>query len=294
MRCAVSIILSCVASTVLAFPTLQPRQQSDNHSHPTAATWNQGATNDFIIHESCNATKVTQLRKGLQDAVTLATHAKQHILRYGNSSEHYRKYFGDAPSGEAIGYYERIISGDRGDALFRCDDPDGNCKQPEWGGHWRGSNATNETVICDLSYSTRRPLEQLCALGYTVAGSETNTYFGSDLIHRLYHMPAFGENHVEHFAEDYAGALELAKTNATYATHDSDILQYFALDTYAYDIAVPGVGCPGEAKAASATETAPAMSSQTATATNAGTAPDAAAAAPKECHTHSDGTVHCT
>ncbi|KAL8680501.1 MAG: hypothetical protein Q9186_003300 [Xanthomendoza sp. 1 TL-2023] len=278
MRCAVSIILSCAIPCLLAFPTLQPRQHSDNHTHHTAATWNQGAINDFIIHDSCNATEVTQLRKGLHDAITLAIHAKQHILRFGNSSEHYRKYFGHAPSGEAIGYYERVINGDK-----------------EWGGHWRGSNATNETVICELSYSTRRPLEQLCALGYTVAGSESNTYFGSDLLHRLYHMPAFGENHVEHFAEDYAGALELAKTNSTNTTHDSDILQYFALDTYAYDIAVPGVGCPGEVtEAVSMTETAPAMSSKTATATNAGTAPDAAAAAPKECHTHSDGTVHCT
>ena len=58
-------------------------------------------------------------------------------------------------------------------------------------------------------------------------------------------MPAFGEGYVEHFTEDYAGALEQAKTNATYATHDSDVLQYFALEVYAYDIAVPGVGCPG-------------------------------------------------
>ncbi|KAL8970067.1 MAG: hypothetical protein Q9197_004017, partial [Variospora fuerteventurae] len=186
-----------------------------------------------------------QLRKGLADAVALADHAKAHILRWGNSSEHYRKYFGNAPSGEAIGYYEKVINGDKANALFRCDNPDGNCDQPEWGGHWRGENATDETVICPLSYATRRPLEQLCALGYTVAESESNTYFGSDLLHRLYHIPAFGENYVEHFAEDYAGALELAETNETYTTHDSDTLQYFALDVYAYDIVVPGIGCPG-------------------------------------------------
>ncbi|KAI4240227.1 MAG: hypothetical protein L6R40_005256 [Gallowayella cf. fulva] len=302
MRCAVSILVSLAASGALALPApVQPRQHSDDQTHHTAADWNQGATTDFVIHPSCNATEVAQLRKGLHDALTLAEHAKQHILRYGNSSEHYRKYFGVAPSGEAIGYYERVINGDKGDALFRCDNPDGNCNQPEWGGHWRGSNATNETVICPLSYSTRRPLEQLCALGYTVAGMEANTYFGSDLLHRLYHMPAFGENHVEHFAEDYAGALELAKTNATYATHDSDILQYFALDVYAYDIAVPGVGCSGQATEAASSHgsstssvSAPPMSSQTATATNAGTAPDAAADAPTECHTHADGTQHCT
>lgn len=128
----------------------------------------------------------------------------------------------------------------------------------EWGGHWRGKNATDETVICPLSYETRRSLDKICALGYTVAGSETNTFFGSDLIHRLYHMPAFGEGHVEHFTEDYAGVLEEAKVNSTQATHDSDSLQYFALEVYAYDIAVPGIGCPGDVHgkaSASATKT---------------------------------------
>ena len=72
-------------------------------------------------------------------------------------------------------------------------------------------------------------------------------------------MPAYGEGHIEHFTEDYAGALEQAETNATYATHDSDVLQYFALEVYAYDIAVPGVGCPGTViEATSSAEATPA------------------------------------
>ena len=75
-------------------------------------------------------------------------------------------------------------------------------------------------------------------------------------------MPAFGEGYVEHFTEDYAGVLEEAKVNSTQATHDSDSLQYFALEVYAYDIAVPGVGCPGDSPAeASATKTIDAAAS---------------------------------
>ncbi|KAI4229090.1 MAG: hypothetical protein L6R36_001152 [Xanthoria steineri] len=306
MRCSVPIAAVFAAGAFALPARVQPRADSDGHSHDTAP-WDEGATKDFLIHDSCNATEVTQLRKGLADAVTLADHAKQHILRFGNSSEHYRKYFGDAPSAEAIGNFERIVSGDRANALFRCDNPDGNCNQPEWGGHWRGSNATNETVICPLSYSTRRPLEQLCALGYTVAGSETNTYFGSDLLHRLYHMPAFGEDHVEHFAEGYAGALELAETNSSYATHDSDILQYFALDVYAYDIAVPGIGCAGtvdetassmETPTSSASTTSTSAQSPSSSVTEPPTPVTAGAAngvtsAPQDCHTHAGGDVHC-
>lgn len=51
---------------------------------------------------------------------------------------------------------------------------------------------------------------------------------------------------VEHFAEDYADVLELARTEPEKSVIDSDALQYFAIDAYAYDIAAPGVGCSGE------------------------------------------------
>ncbi|KAL8766836.1 MAG: hypothetical protein Q9209_006494 [Squamulea sp. 1 TL-2023] len=307
MLCSVSITVAYAAVGVLALPVpVQARAEPDDHAHDTTA-WDDGATKDFLIHESCNSTEIIQLRKGLADAVTLADHAKQHILRFGNSSEHYRKYFGDSPSGEAIGYYEKVINGDKGNALFRCDNPDGNCNQPKWGGHWRGENATNETVICPLSYETRQPLERLCAMGYTVAESESNTYFGSALLHCLYHMPAFGEDHVEHFAEDYAGALGLAKTNSSYTTHDSDTLQYFALDVYAYDIVVPGVGCPGRVVEAASLEEIPTSSAvtthmsaqpppsstaETPTSTIVGAANEVPSAS-QNCHAHAGGELHC-
>lgn len=115
-----------------------------------------------------------------------------------------------------------------------------------WGGHWRGENATSETVICELSYHTRRSLNSMCALGYTVAGSETNTFWAADLMHRLYHVPAVGQMWIEHFADGYGEVLELAKSNRSESTRDSETLQFFALEAYAFDIAVPGEGCPGE------------------------------------------------
>ena len=136
MHCSTSLIAALATSCALAIPIpLQTCTESHNSSDSSAhhhgiAAWDAGATKDFVIHDSCNATQTTQIRKGLADAVTLAEHAKEHILRFSNSSAHYRKYFGDAPSSEAIGNYERIVNGDRGNALFRCDNPDGNCKQP--------------------------------------------------------------------------------------------------------------------------------------------------------------------
>lgn len=138
-----------------------------------------------------------------------------------------------------------------------------------WAGHWRGENATGETVICDLSYESRRYLSQMCMLGYTVADSPTNVFWASDLMHRLYHLPAVSAGYIDHFGEDHAELLEYAEANSPNATRDSDGLQYFALEVYAYDIAVPGEGCAGgnstnetptSAEPASTTSAAPSVS----------------------------------
>ncbi|KAK0653796.1 Major allergen Asp f 2 [Lasiodiplodia hormozganensis] len=263
----------------------------------TPFNWAAGATTDYPIHSSCNATERALLTKGLNEAIKLAQHAKEHVLRFGNSSEFYTKYFGEAPTGEVIGWYERIVSADRGGIWFRCDDIDGNCHQDGWGGHWRGENATDETVICPLSYETRKPLEGMCGYGYTVASGKLNFYFAADLIHRLYHLPAIGEAIVEHYADTYAECLELAKTNPADAVRNTHTLQYFALDVYAYDIALPGEGCTGrdtsasESSSASASSTPAPTSSPTTTPAPSVSAESAAAG--QECHTHSDGIVHC-
>jgi hypothetical protein len=89
-------------------------------------------------------------------------------------------------------------------------------------------------------------LENVCLNGYTVADSPLNTYWGVDIMHRIFHVSQISEEGVGHYAEDYGEVLELAETNSTWSVVDSDALQYFAIDVYAYDIAAPGVGCTGE------------------------------------------------
>lgn len=86
----------------------------------------------------------------------------------------------------------------------------------------------------------------MCSYGYTVAGSSTTAYFGSDLIHRLYHTDKVGEGVVGHYADDYEDCLQLAMDNPEDAARNSATLRYFALDVYGFDIAVPGQGCTGE------------------------------------------------
>jgi hypothetical protein len=166
---------------------------------------------------------------------------------------------------------------------------------PGWAGHWRGSNASSETVICPLSYEVRRPLEAVCGLGYNVANSPTNFYWASDLLHRLYHVPKIGEGAVEHYAGEYDECLELAQTHPEESVRNSDSLQYFALEAYAFDIAVPGEGCAGiftpttSVEVASSTSVA-AATSEVASVTSA--APAVTSEAAGECTPHDDHW-HC-
>lgn len=115
----------------------------------------------------------------------------------------------------------------------------------DWGGYWRGTNGTNENNICPLSFEERWSLDQMCMHGYTVAGWTYVQFWASDLHHRLFHTPAVGEGLVDHYADDYGPAVELATTNPQEAVRNTHSLAMFALDVYAYDIAAPGQGCTG-------------------------------------------------
>lgn len=86
----------------------------------------------------------------------------------------------------------------------------------------------------------------MCNLGYTVAGSPLNTFWATDLLHRVFHVPKISEGTVDHLAGEYDEVIELAKTDPASSARDIHTLQYFAIDAYAYDIAAPGVGCTGE------------------------------------------------
>lgn len=316
-----ALAATLLAPTVLALPLPAGESTATSTEVVAAASstpfvWNKGGVDTFTIHQSCNATNRNQLLRAFSDLEDVTSHARDHILRYGNTSEIFIRYFGQAASAEPLGWYSRFASGDKGNLLFRCDDIDGNCKNPGWAGHWRGANATDETVICDLSYSSRLYNDQICGHGYTIAGSANSLTWAGDLMHRVMHTDSFGEFVAGHYADTYVECLELAKTNATFAVRNSASLRLFALDAYAYDIAVPGIGCLGTPPAETADSHAAATTSSTATTQNAAattstaittanaatttaattTVGDTATttiATGTECHTHADGEVHC-
>lgn len=123
-------LLLTVAASALAAPTLlQPEARQSAPFQQELSAWDTGATAMYPIHSSCNATQKAQIAAGLNETVLLAQHAKEHVLRWGTSSDLYQKYFGELPPYEVIGAFDMIVSGDKGSVLFRCDNPDGNCQQ---------------------------------------------------------------------------------------------------------------------------------------------------------------------
>jgi hypothetical protein len=156
-----------------------------------------------------------------------------------------------------------------------------------------------------MSYEVRKPLNGMCMFGYDVANGATNTYWASDLLHRLLHVPKVGEGIVEHYSTEpkYPGVIDLAKTNSAWAVRNSDTLQYFALEVYAHDIALPGVGCAGHYTAVSSsgdshaapTSSAAASSvSASVTITVTATATDAASDAASATATATQAAQSCT
>lgn len=129
-------MLPFVAATVLlsipafAIPTpLGFSKRHDAFEIVEQRPWNAGAVDEFRIHQSCNASQAFQLRRGLNEAIELAQHARDHVNRYGSTSDIYKKYFGvSALSTDVIGAFDIVVNGNKAESLFRCDDPDGNCE----------------------------------------------------------------------------------------------------------------------------------------------------------------------
>jgi len=104
-------------------------RQVPTPSYPTTEVWDwsAGGSPNYTIHPSCNITQRRQLENALAETIELASHARDHILRWGNSSTFYTKYFGQGPTAEPMGWYSKVSDADKTRALFRCDDPDMNC-----------------------------------------------------------------------------------------------------------------------------------------------------------------------
>ncbi len=129
-----SLVMALAATGVMASPLATEKGTPTSLITTATSTpkadaykWSEGWQASFPIHSSCNSTLRAQLQVALDDAVQLAQHARNHLLRFGNKSEIVQRYFGNGTLAEPIGWYDRIVAADKGAMTFRCDDPDGNC-----------------------------------------------------------------------------------------------------------------------------------------------------------------------
>ncbi|GAA6010645.1 hypothetical protein JCM10207_007782 [Rhodosporidiobolus poonsookiae] len=267
-----SLVVSALAaaSAVQAAPFFSASSRASLVKRADTPSKHDQKIQDVQIHESCNAAQTAYLRRGLNEMRTISEHAYNRILDYGEEDPLYVKYFGNVSSATTSGFYAQIVWGNKPGVLLRCDNPDGNCEQTTaagpWAGHYRGKNATLETVICEPTF------------------------------HRITHVPSVTYNHVGHASDSYAGALALAAANDTLAGFNQNTFQYYAIDAYARDVAHPPNGCTVADEDIPAEEeghdhgAASTSASATATATEAATATSSAA---ESCHTHADGEIHC-
>lgn len=139
---------------------------------------------DVELHSSCNATQQRMLKQALGEMNEVTSFAIEYLEHNGAQDQVFTTYFGTEPEAypTVIGAYKALLSANKKGVLIRCDDPDGNCHQDGWRGHYRGENATTETVICDSSYTDRLFNSAFCMFGFQLAKDKPSTYWSIDLM----------------------------------------------------------------------------------------------------------------
>ncbi|GAA5944678.1 Zps1p [Sporobolomyces koalae] len=308
-----SFVVSATTVQAAPFFTLSKRADSSDQTAESIDKHSHTNSTQVQIHESCDAGQARFIRAGLDDMNMIAQHAHDRILKYGPTDELYIKYFGNASALAAAGYYDQLVNGNKPGVLFRCDNPDGNCDQVTeegpWAGHWRGKNATEQTVICPPTYTRRMQLSTLCWDGVEIGSVPPTRWLATDFMHRLTHVPSISYDLIHHVANTLGGVMELAASNDSSTITNQDTFQFYALDAYAYDVVWPGKSCVTKNPPQEESESGHGTASATLTTTSAeptateshdhdhdhagGETATATTSAAESCHTHSDGEIHC-
>ncbi|WWD19973.1 hypothetical protein CI109_104446 [Kwoniella shandongensis] len=216
---------------------------------PDTTVWSNGANQAFQVWgNSCNTTQKELIAEGLEQTLILVDHARDHLRRFGNDS-HFQTWFGNNNDPNTIqGLYDRIVSGDKGNISFTCDDVDNTCNG-KYGiipGYF-SSSIPELTVVCPTYYLSKKPLAELCTEGQTISSQGSESTDGSWFFHRLLHLPIASGGHLSDVVDTANEAVELAHgVNASQAIRSIHTIQYYALDVYAQDILLPGEGCLGD------------------------------------------------
>lgn len=245
-----TVSLSVESSTTIttAFPTLTSIDSVDGSpistsdiSNDLVAGWDFDFEGNYFVNGTCSSDNGRLVVSALAQAVNVAEHARKHLLRYRNSSDAFKRYFGTSPAACPLGVYDLISNGDNSDISFTCEDLDNKCNSTSSGFYFHNET---ETVICPAALGDRISNYNICSSGFTIAQySAARTWAGQFLI-QILDTPTIGAG-LEERANSYREATNLAKVDPEKATKNKMSLIYFALDVWAFDIANPGIGCTG-------------------------------------------------
>lgn len=216
---------------------------SSSSSQTSGSAWNPDFQKDFTINNTCNASESSVLSSALHQAIEVSEHARQHLLRYGNSSDIFKKYFGHNPPFIPLGVYDFLSNGNKGNFTFGCQDFEKKCNSTTSGFY---VYKKSQIVVCSNAYKNRLRSNEICSSGYTIAGDSPSDTWAGYILEQLLDIENNGDTGLGNYEKSYNGVIELPKKNQTErAVKNKNSLIYFALEAWAHDIAVPGVGCPG-------------------------------------------------
>lgn len=204
-------------------------------------TWNEIT---YPSIENCNATQVKMINKYYQDLLEVASVARAHLISDG-VDEAFEHWFGeDGNPLTVLGVIDNIVQGDKTGVLYRCDDIEGSCaSHPTTYPGYHRVNASQETVLCDLFFTSKRPLEEMCVIG-NITTVTPKKFAGIDLFHRFLHIDSINKGFIAEYVEDMDELVYYAENNSSYAVINTDNILYYLAETYALEL-TPG-GCLGE------------------------------------------------
>lgn len=194
--------------------------------------------------ENCNATQVKMINKYYQDMLEVASVARAHLIN-NDVDDAFVHWFGEEGNPlTVLGVIDNIVEGAKDGIKYRCDDIEGSCaKHPtDWPGYHR-VNATQETVLCDLFFTSKKPLEQMCVLG-DIMTVKPKRFAGIDMFHRYLHIESISKGFVAEYVEEMEEMIDYAENNSTYAVINTDNILYYLAESYSLELT--DGGCLGK------------------------------------------------
>lgn len=250
--------LTCLVSSTLGSPILN--REVDNSSgkvtYVKGEVENYLDTWNFVSYpeiKNCNSSQTKQINKYYQDFIEVSSVARSNLLENGADDEAFKHWFGEEGNPlTVLGVIDNLVQGNKNGVLYRCDDVDDLCAahSSDWPGYHRES-APQETVICDLFFTSKHPIEKMCTEG-DILNVKPKRYAGIDLFHRFLHLSSINKGFVGEYTEKFSDVIEFANKNSTYAVLNTDSLLYYIAEVYSLQLTESG--CLGEYPGSNSTE----------------------------------------